>query len=112
MNNFETTVLISSDATKNNTDKIDETFVKSVDDLEGTIIGKENWGLRELAYEINGSKKAFYFYYQININGQKIQNLKKNFSQNEKIIRYSFIKVKTHDKLPTKLLQNNEKKSS
>ena len=45
---------------------------------------------------------------ELNIEGQKIQTLKKNLSQNEKIIRYLFIKVNKHAELPTKLLAGNE----
>jgi len=108
MNNFETTLLISSDTSKSNNNKIVETFENLVTEQGGLIVGKEDWGLRDLAYKINSMKKAFYFFYQINIEGKKIQTLKKNISQNEKIIRYLFIKVKKHDELPTKLHPGNE----
>ena len=108
MNNFETTLLISSDTSKNNNNKIVEMFENLVTEQGGSIVGKENWGLRDLAYKINSMKKAFYFFYQINIEGLKIQTLKKNISQNEKIIRYLFIKVNKHAELPTKLLAGNE----
>ena len=108
MNNFEVIILISPDTTKNDHSKILEDFKKLVTSNDGSIIGKEDWGLRDLTYKINNSKKAFYFFYQINIAGKTIQTLKKNASQNEKIIRYLFIKVDTHDKLPTKMLEGNE----
>ena len=108
MNNFETTLLISPDTTKNNLNQINETFEKLVVDQGGSIIGKEDWGLRDLAYKINSLKKAFYFFYQINIEGTKMQTLKKNISQNEKIIRHLFIKVNKHETLPTKLFKGNE----
>ena len=108
MNNFEVTLLISPDMTTNDLNKIVESFNKLVTNQGGSIIGKEDWGLRNLTYKINSSKKAFYYYFQINIEGQKIQILKKNISQNEKIFRYLFIKVNTHDELPTKMLRGNE----
>ena len=34
--------------------------------------------------------------------GSKIQEIKKNLNQNEKIIRCLFVKVKNHEELPTK----------
>ena len=108
MNNFEVTLLISPDTTKNDHNKILEDFKRLVTSNDGSIIEKEDWGLRDLTYKINNSKKAFYFFYQINIAGKTIQTLKKNASQNEKIIRYLFIKVDIHDKLPTKMLERNE----
>ena len=108
MNNFEVTLLISPDTNKNDHSKILEYFKKLVTSNDGSIIGKEDWGLRELTYKINNSKKAFYFFYQINIAGNTIQTLKKNNSQNQKIILNLFIKVDTHDKLPTKMLEGND----
>ena len=108
MNNFEVTLLISPDTTKKDHSKILEDFKKLITSNDGSIVGKEDWGLRDLTYKINNSKKAFYFFYQINIAGNTIQALKKDTSQNQKIIRYLFIKVDTHDKLPTKMLERNE----
>ena len=108
MDNFEATILISSETPKNDIEKISENFENLIKNNDGTLIGKEDWGLRDLAYKINALHKAFYFFYQINIEGSKIQNLKKGISQNEKIIRFLFIKVKDHEKLPTKMLKGDE----
>ena len=108
MDNFEATILISSETPKNDIEKISENFENLIKNNDGTLIGKEDWGLRDLAYKINTLHKAFYFFYQINIEGSKIQNLKKSISQNEKIIRFLFIKIKDHEKLPTKMLKGDE----
>tara|TARA_B100001123_G_scaffold357406_1_gene411604 strand:+ start:229 stop:555 length:327 start_codon:yes stop_codon:yes gene_type:complete len=108
MKDFEAIVIISSDTTKNNLVKIDESFQKLINEQNGSIVAKENWGLRDLAYEIKSMKKGFYLYYQLNLDGQKIINIKKNISQNEKILRYLFIKVESHEKLPTKVMQTND----
>ena len=59
MNNFETTILISPDTTENNLNGISEEIEKLVTNHGGSIIGNENWGLRDLSYNINGVKKAF-----------------------------------------------------
>ena len=108
MNNIETTLLISPEITKNDLTKIVKMFEKLVVDQGGKIIGKEDWGLRDLAYKINSLKKSFYYFYQINIESHKVQTLIKMMSQNEEIIRYLFVKVNEHDKLPTKILKSNE----
>ena len=42
------------------------------------------------------------------MDGNKIQNIKKNLAQNELFIRHLFVKVNKHQELPTKLY--NEKK--
>jgi len=113
MNNFEATLLISPDLSTAKIKSIANLFEKNVKDMGGAIIGKEDWGLRDLSYKIHTTKKAFYNFYQLSFDGSKIQDLKKILSQNEQILRYLFIKVREHDELPTvlSLKENNEKKS-
>ena len=40
------------------------------------------------------------------MNGSNLEGLKKILNQNEKLLRYLFIKVNEHEKLPTKLFKN------
>ena len=82
----------------------EDLFIKA----SGGIKNTEDWGLRDLSYNIGNFSKSFYNFYQIEIEGSKIESIKKNLSQNEEFIRHLFIKVNNHQELPTKL--NNEKK--
>ena len=86
-----------------------ENITNNIESSEGKIISTENWGLRDLSYKINNYKKAFYKFYQIEINGSNIENLKKIMTQNEKILRHLFVKVENHQELPTKMMINEEK---
>ena len=108
MNNFEATLLVTPDITKDNLNKIAENFENSIVEQGGSVVAKEDCGLKSLAYKIKNLKKAFYLFYQIEILGDKIQSIKKNLSINESIIRHLLIKVDKHDELPTKLLESNE----
>ena len=108
MNKFESVILISPEISSTNKNDLCNEFIKLVKDNSGNIINKEDWGLRDLSYKIGNFSKAFYNFFQIEIDGNKIQNIKKNLNQNENFIRHMFIKVNEHQELPTKL--NNEKK--
>ena len=105
MNKFEAVILYSPDLSAANIKEQEEFFKKLLSDNEGSIFAFEDWGLRDLSYNIKNNKKSFYKYYQIEIEGNKIQGIKKILTQNEKIIRYLFIKVENHEDLPTKLLK-------
>ena len=109
MTKFEAVILLNPDISSTIVDKEEESFIDSINKNDGKIINQENWGLRDLSYNINNYKKAFYKFYQLEINGSNIQDLKKILTQNEKIIRHLFIKVETHQDLPTKMMQNEEK---
>ena len=108
MNKFEAVLLISPE----NSDKSLEKNIKAFQDIiinnSGKITNTEDWGLRDLSYDINNFKKAFYKYFQLEIDGSNLQKITKNLNQNDNILRHLFIKVNKHQELPTKLY--NEKK--
>jgi len=111
MNKFEAVILLSPDLSSENLKKQEDSFTKYLVALSGSIISQEDWGLRDLSYKIKSFKKAFYRFYQLEIEGSKIQDIKKNINQNEQIIRHLIIKVENHEKLPTKVLNEENKKS-
>jgi small subunit ribosomal protein S6 len=109
MNKFEAVILLNPDISTSIIAKEDENFLSNIAKSDGKIINHEDWGLKELSYNIKNHKKAFYKFYQIEINGKKLEEIKKNLTQNEKIMRHLFIKVDAHQELPTKLNKNEEK---
>jgi len=108
MNKFEAVLLLSPDVSKNIRDNLLKNFLKLIDDNNGKLIDSEDWGLKDLSYKIGNFSKAFYNFFQLELDGNKIENIKKNLTQDENFIRHMFIKVDTHQELPTKL--NYEKK--
>ena len=108
MSKFEAVILFSPDLPSTNLKKQEDFFKKQLTELSGSIISQEDWGLRDLSYKITNFQKAFYKYYQLEIEGSKIQDIKKNINQNEQIIRHLFIKVENHEKLPTKILKEEK----
>ena len=108
MNKFEAVLLLSPEITNQSRTENNQYFIKLIKDNSGLIIQSEDWGLRDLSYKILNFSKAFYNFYQIEIEGSKIEGIKKILNQNETFLRYLFIKVDKHQELPTKL--NNEKK--
>jgi len=108
MNKFEAVLLINPDISKQILKKEIENFKKQISSNNGEIINIENWGLRDLSYRISNFKKAFYNFFQLEIEGNKIQIIRKQLTQNNHVLRHLFIKVNNHQVLPTKL--NNEEK--
>ncbi len=108
MNNFEAVVLLSPEISSNVKNSSLNNLEKIIKEKSGKIINNEDWGLRDLSYKINHYSKAFYNFYQLEIDGDKIESIKKTLNQDENFIRHLFVRVANHQELPTKL--NNEKK--
>jgi len=108
MDNFEVVLLLSPDLSNPAIIKEEENFEQNIGNLEGKLISNEDWGLKDLNFNINNHKKAFYKFYQIEADGKKIQDIKKILTQNEKVLRYLFIKVEKHQILPTKMIDEEK----
>ena len=108
MNKFEAVLLYSPELSSQSLTNEIDIFKKMISSNSGKLITEEDWGLRELSYNINKFKKAFYKFYQLEISGNDIDSIKKNLNQTENVLRHLFIKVNKHQELPTKL--ENEKK--
>ena len=103
MNKFEAVLLISPESSNAILSENIKSFEKLISSNSGKITNIEDWGLRDLSYDISNFKKAFYRYFQLEINGNNIQKITKNLNQNDNILRHLFIKVSEHQELPTKL---------
>ena len=103
MNKFEVVLIVNPEIATSILDKEIDSFKSKLTSQSGIIINEENWGLRDLTYSIKKFKKAFYRFLQIEAPGSLVKNISKELNQSENLLRYIFIKVKDHQKLPTKL---------
>ena len=108
MNKFEIVLIFNPDLPTSTLKSELEKIISSLTKESAVIINQENWGLRDLSYNIDKYKKAFYNFLQIEASGDILKELNKELNQSENLIRYLFIKVNEHQELPTKL--NYEKK--
>ena len=108
MNKFEVVLIFSPDLSTNKLNDEINSFKSMLQSEQGSVKNEENWGLRDLSYNINKFKKAFYNFFQIEASGNTIKDLNNELNQSENLLRYLFIKVEDHQELPTIL--NNEKK--
>ena len=108
MNKFEVVILLSPETTSQAINDEIKFFKDLITSNTGKIIDEEDWGLRELSYNILKFKKAFYKFFQIEISSNNIDKIKKTLNQSDNFLRHLFIKVRQHQELPTKL--KDEKK--
>ena len=108
MNKFEVVLIFNPELSVTNLKSEIENFKTKLVSQSANIVNEEDWGLRDLSYNINKFKKAFYNFFQIEASGKILKDLNKELNQSENLIRYIFIKVNEHQELPTKL--NYEKK--
>ena len=88
---------------------------------QGKILKTEEWGFRNLSYEIKKNKKGFYFHFKLEGIGKTIEELEKTENIDDVVLRFLTIRVKKNDletnyfekfekKEDKKILEKNEKK--
>ncbi|MGX6959765.1 MAG: 30S ribosomal protein S6 [Rickettsia endosymbiont of Pentastiridius leporinus] len=109
MSFYELTFIIRHDVSLNDIDKIVDDFTKIIKDSNGTVIKKEYWGLRTLAYKIGNNKKGHYYLLGLEIpstSKDATKELERKMKLNENIIRFLNVKVDFISNEPSPILKN------
>ena len=118
MNCYEHTLIAKQDLSESQTKKLVDKYRDLIEKNHGKVVKTEEWGLRNLSYEIKKNKKGFYFHFKLEGLGKTIEELEKAENIDETLLRYLTIKVKKNDletnyfekKEDQKILNNDEKK--
>ena len=105
---FEHIIMLRQDLSSSDLEEAIKVHEQTLGELDGNVIYKESWGLRNLAYPIKENKKAFYEFMNIELPQDKIDKLNSKLNLNDKIIRYLSIKVKDFCDTPTIMFKNKD----
>ena len=97
MNLYEHTIVARQDVSPTQLKQLTEKYAKIVEKNDGDIVKTENWGLLNLAYIIKKNKKGNYVHFKIKGSGKIIEELEKNESIDNNLLRYMTVKVKKFD---------------
>lgn len=96
MNNYETVFILNPVLSET---QIEETVKKFEDFLKGkgcSMVAKEDWGLKKLAYPIQNKKSGFYHLFEFTAPGEAISSLEVEFRRDERFMRYLTVKLDKH----------------
>ena len=105
---FEHVMLLKQDLSSSDLEREIKNHEDLISKFNGSIVSKESWGLRNLAYPIKNNKKAFYELMNIDVPNEKIKMINEKLNLNENIIRYITIKVKSFENEPSPMMKGNE----
>ena len=105
---FEHIVLLKQDLSSSDLETEIRNHEETISELNGNVVSKESWGLRNLAYPIKNNKKAFYELMNIDIPNESIKRINEKLNLNENIIRYITVKVKNFEDGPSPMMKVND----
>ena len=105
---FEHVVLLKQDLSSSDLESEIKNHEGIISELDGSIISKESWGLRNLAYPIKNNKKAFYELMNIDLPKENVKKINEKLNLNENIIRHITVKVKNFEGGPSPMMKEND----
>ena len=105
---FEHVVLLKQDLSSSDLESEIKSHEQIISELDGSIVSKESWGLRNLAYPIKNNKKAFYELLNIELPNENIKKINEKLNLNENIIRHITVKVKNFENGPSPMMKGND----
>ena len=105
---FEHVYMLRQDLSSSDLELAIDNHEKAISEMDGKIVYKESWGLKNLSYPIKNNKKAFYEYMNIEMSNEKIEEMNSRLNLNENIIRHLSIKVKEFEETPSPMVKEKE----
>ena len=105
---FEHVLLLKQDLSSSDLELEIKSHEKVISEFDGSIVSKESWGLRNLAYPIKNNKKAFYELMNIELPNKNIKKINEKLNLNENVIRYITVKVKNFENGPSPMMKGND----
>ena len=96
MNHYETVFILNPVLSET---QIKETVSKFEDYLTSkgaTMVSKEDWGLKKMAYEIQNKKSGFYHLFEFNVPGEVLIGFETEFRRDERIMRFLTVSLDKH----------------
>ncbi len=91
MNKYELTVILRNTTAESLKEKVKEILEK----FQVKILEEDTWGVKKLAYEIDGEREGTYLLFNIEAPTESIDKIISEFRINADILRYLFVKVKS-----------------
>ena len=88
MNNYETVFILTPDLSADQAKEAVEKFTGLITDNGGKIVNCEEWGMRKLAYPIQGKSTGNYIFVEFESAPSFIETLEINFRRDDKVIRF------------------------
>ena len=97
MNCYEHTFITKQDLPSSQAKVLVNKYEDIIKNNSGKVLKTEEWGLRNLSYNIKNNKKGFYFHIKFDGIGKTIEELERAENIDEMLIRYLTVRVKKHN---------------
>ncbi len=104
---YESVFIARQDISNTQVEAIADSFSEIIEKGGGRVVGKEHWGLRNLAYKIKKNRKGHYTMFNIDAPSAAILEMERNMRINEDVLRYLTVRVDKLSDEPSIMMQRS-----
>jgi len=97
MSFYEHTLVAKQDLSTTEVENVEKKYNDIINKTSGKVIKVEKWGLLNFAKKIRSYNKGFYIHYKFEGNNKTLDEIKKNISIDNSVLRYLTIRYKKLD---------------
>ena len=105
---YEHVYLARQDVTAPQVEALTEQLKTTIAANGGSVSKVEAWGLKSLAFRIKKNRKAHFTLMNISAPAAAIQELERQLSLNEDVIRFMTVRVEAHEAGPSAMLRKRD----
>ena len=105
---YEHIFLARQDVTAQQVETMTEQFKGIIEANGGTVAKVEYWGVKSLAYRIKKNRKAHYTLFNIDAPSAAVQEMERQMSISEDVIRFMTVKVEALEDGPSAQMRRRE----
>ena len=104
---YESTFIARQDLSRQDITKLTESVGAILSQGGGRVVKDEYWGLRNLAYKINKSRRGHYVMLAIDAPAPAVKEMERTLSHNEDVVRLLTIRVDALEEGPSAMMQQS-----
>jgi len=101
---YECVLIARNDATQQQVEAIADAVAALIEGDGGSVQKREYWGLRSLAYRIKKNRKGHYMLLGLDVPSGSINEMERQLSLNEDVLRFLTLRVDVIDENPSAIL--------
>jgi small subunit ribosomal protein S6 len=109
---YEATFIARQDMSKQDVNALADTFSDIITKNGGKVVKNEYWGIRNLTYKINKSRKGHYTMLGLDAPATAVKELERNMGISEDVIRSLTIRVDELEEGPSVMMNQNKREES
>jgi small subunit ribosomal protein S6 len=101
---YECVLIARNDVTQQQVEAVGDLVAAHLETEGGTVDKREYWGLRSLAYRIKKNRKGHYLLLGLNAKPASVNEVERQLSLNEDVLRFMTIRVDKLEEAPSAIL--------